>query len=132
MIETEVEVLLQKREVEHLCFVQKHYNTLEEELMRALGKDRFVALLGDKRARVRVNITERLSGPNNTYSSISIGTTVEMTCNQSAAAIEEAEELVTKMCLAHQDKHIEPVYRGLLEHLVRLDSTLDEFEKELE
>lgn len=77
-------------------------------------KDKFKKILGDAQARCSVTISERIGAAN--YSSVSMSTTVTLSCNQDSKTIQEAEEMALAEALAFTDDNIVTAYRMLEQH----------------
>lgn len=90
-----------------------------EELKKKSGGDRYKVLNSSGPAEVRIGLEERVSGPPNTYSSVSVYVQVMAHCDQTAPAIRQAMDLVHSECVQALERYVEPAQQLLLAHLGR-------------
>lgn len=96
--------------IEELCV--KFYFTETELHMSA---DKFQSLLtGNKTAKVRREVTETIGGAG--YSSIKVGTSIEIVCDQSEAAIKRAATAILEECALLNEDGILKAFEGLNKH----------------
>ena len=81
------------------------------------SNDPYAAFNSDGPAEVEIGVTETLSGPQNTYSSINVSVRVSMRCDQTKEQIEAAKQLLFAEGLKALSHYIDPHYEQLLQHL---------------
>lgn len=79
--------------------------------------DRYKTLNPEGAAEVRIGLEEKLSGPANTYSSVTVMVQVTARCDQSSAAVKHALDVVHTECVQALERYIEPAQKLLIAHL---------------
>lgn len=96
--------------IEELC--SKSYLT-EKDLY--MSTDKFASLTaGNKLARVRREISEKIGGPG--YSSIQVSTSIEVACDQHETSIKAAAEATMAECAILNEEAILKAFEGLKAH----------------
>lgn len=82
--------------------------------------NRYKGINPDGKAEARVAVEEKLSGPRDTYSSVTVRVEVAVHCDQSEEAINTARDILFKEGLKALDHYADPLYEQLLRHLGKL------------
>lgn len=90
----------------------------EEALLKKLSKDEYKKLLGDEKARVHVGIHNTIGAPH--FSSVKVQVYSEVTCDQDAATMKKARDLLFDESVELLPTYVEPAYLTLLEQLKTL------------
>lgn len=85
------------------------------------SNDPYAAFNADGPAEVEISVTETLSGPQNTYSSVNVSVRVSMRCNQTKEQIDAAKKLLFAEGLKALNHYVDPHYEQLLQHLQKRD-----------
>lgn len=68
-------------------------------------------------AVVRVALEEKLSGPERTYSSVTVRVEVQVTCQQASETIKTAQDILFDECTGAVERYIGPAQQMLISHL---------------
>lgn len=74
-------------------------------------------IVGDGKARIRAVVENKIGGPG--YSSVVVGVSVELSCEQSDEAIRRAIDVAHNTCLSLIDDHVDHTYNQLLSAVER-------------
>jgi hypothetical protein len=78
--------------------------------------DRFASLNPDGPCEVRVAVDEKLGGPKNSFSSVSVRVEISARCNQDEESIEKARDVLFKEGLRAVAHYMNPALDMLVEH----------------
>lgn len=79
--------------------------------------DRFSSLNPEGPCEVRVAVDEKLSGPKNSFSSVSVRVEISARCDQNEETIEKARDVLFKECMSATAHYMNPALDMMMEHL---------------
>ena len=96
------------------CWEGSHVTTLSELKKK---NSKYAVLDPEGPAEVSIGLEEKVSGPEGTYSSVTVFVRVTLRCAQTENQVRAAQNLAHSECITTLEKYIEPAQRLLISHL---------------